>query len=89
MKIEWHDAGREPQCPPDPAYPSGKDVAAPRPSGLATCKVDLPYPARRVGWYEVRCELCGASAGCTTAGRPDDPRSIEVWCRLAAGGRPQ
>lgn len=24
--ITWHDSGREPQCPPNPAYPSGIDL---------------------------------------------------------------
>ena len=26
--ITWHDSGREPQCPPNPAYPSGIDLDA-------------------------------------------------------------
>jgi uncharacterized protein len=26
FKIEWIDRGREPQCPPNPAYPNGVDL---------------------------------------------------------------
>lgn len=26
FKIEWIDAGKEPRCPPDPAYPKGVDL---------------------------------------------------------------
>lgn len=26
-----------------------------------TCTVDLPYPARRCGRYEVRCKACGSA----------------------------
>ena len=29
-QIEWIDRGKEPQCPPDPRYPSGIDVRLPR-----------------------------------------------------------
>jgi hypothetical protein len=30
VTITWHDARREPQCPPNPAYPDGIDILAPR-----------------------------------------------------------
>jgi hypothetical protein len=29
-EITWHDAGREPQCAPNPSYPHGIDVPSPR-----------------------------------------------------------
>lgn len=81
-KVKWIDAGREPQCAPDPAYPNGKDVVMTYgPSAFARCKVMLSYPARRCGMYEIECTRCGVSAAVTTAGRPDDPRSIEIACR--------
>lgn len=80
--IRWLDSGREPQCPADPAYPQGKDVGNVFP-GEVTCKVVLPYPAKRCGAYLVTCRKCGIKAGCTTAGRVDDPRSLTIVCRLA------
>jgi hypothetical protein len=50
-EITWHDARREPQCPPNPKYPDGVDILAPRhgESGFRFCKVALPYPAKRIG----------------------------------------
>lgn len=81
--VEWRDSGREPQCRPDPKYPNGIDVDV---SGGAvnSCIYELPYPAKRCGVYIVTCKLCGFRGGCTTAGRPDDPRSIEVPCKMLA-----
>lgn len=81
-KVEWVDGNREPQCSPDPSFPQGKDldIAA----GATGCKVALPYPAKRCGYYVVTCEICGLSVGCTTAGRPDDPRSITIPCQMKA-----
>lgn len=78
MKIEWIDDHREPQCAPDPAYPRGKDLDASH--GGPSCMTVLPYPAKRCGLYVVECERCGVRVACTTAGRPDDPRSIKIAC---------
>lgn len=82
MKVKWIDGKREPQCAPNQAYPNGIDLDA---SGGAVkaCKVDLPYPAKRIGSYVVECPVCGAKTMCTTAGRTDDPRSIKVACRIS------
>lgn len=79
-RIRWVDAGREPQCSPNPAYPKGIDLDA---SGGATtaCSVDLPYPAMRCGRYEVKCRACGATIAVTTAGRADDPKSVRMACK--------
>jgi hypothetical protein len=79
LRSEWVDAGREPQCDPNPAYPLGIDIDA---SGgaAAACKMALPYPAKRCGMHVITCSDCGATAGCTTAGRIDDPRSIKIAC---------
>lgn len=79
--IDWIDSGREPQCAPNPDYPAGIDLdysqnLSPR------CKAILPYPARRCGYYVVRCTRCATTAVVTTAGRPDDPRSITLPCEL-------
>lgn len=80
MKITWLDLQREPVCKPDPKYPDGIDVDAAAGAKM-TCKVDLPYPARRCGYYRIECEECGQSYAVTTAGRPDDPRSVTIPCK--------
>lgn len=77
-KVKWIDGGREPQCQPNPNYPDGIDVI--ETTGPNTCKVDLPYPAMRCGAYEVKCRACGRKITVTTAGRPDDPRSVTMQC---------
>lgn len=82
-KVTWVDAGREPQCKPNPNYPNGIDVDMSI-GAKQTCTVKLPYPAQRCGRYEIRCTVCGGRYACTTAGRPDDPRSAKVPCMLAS-----
>jgi hypothetical protein len=84
FQIDWRDAGREPQCAPHPEYPNGIDLDMSQ-GQEATCTVALPYPAKRCGIYTVQCGLCGIRVGCTTAGRPDDPRSVKVPCILQGG----
>lgn len=78
----WLDAGREPQCGPNPDYPTGIDLDA---SGGATptCSTTLDYPAKRCGVWFLECSICHLTLGITTAGRPDDPKSIRVPCRRA------
>lgn len=49
-----------------------------------SCVCELPYPAKRIGAYFVECKKCGYSVACTTAGRADDPRSIEMPCKQAS-----
>lgn len=78
--LRWIDAQREPECPPNPAYPDGIEVDASEGAAI-TCIVALPYPAKRCGYHLVQCKLCGMKVACTTAGRPDDPRSIKVPCK--------
>jgi len=83
LKVKWLDRGVEPQCAPDPAYPNGLKVDGS--SGAAvTCETSLPYPARRCGYYEVSCELCGLSVLITTAGRVDDPKWVKLACHPVA-----
>jgi hypothetical protein len=79
IRVTWEDGGREPQCPPNPAYPSGIDLDMARGTQHA-CKVELPYPAKRCGHFVVKCRACGTRAVVTTAGRPDDPRSVRIPC---------
>jgi hypothetical protein len=78
-RVKWVDGKREPQCPPNPNYPNGIDVDGSFGAARA-CTVALPYPAKRCGWYEVRCRACGLQVNVTTAGRVDDPRSVKVAC---------
>lgn len=79
LKIEWVDSKREPKCQPDPAYPEGKDIKLFH-NGEHTCHVKLPYPAKRCGYFIVDCTMCKLRTLITTAGRPDDPRSLTVPC---------
>jgi len=78
-KISWIDQGREPKEAPNPDFPLGIDIPTPTPE-RESCFVELPYPAKRCGLYIVQCSECGFSAAITTAGRPDDPRSVRLPC---------
>lgn len=77
--VRWIDGGREPKCAPDPAYPTGIDLDV-SDGRTPACTVILPYPAKRCGHYEIICSECKFSAAITTAGRPDDPRSVKLPC---------
>jgi len=79
--VVWIDRGREPKCAPNASYPNGIDVDATFGAQVPSCIVALPYPARRCGIYEIRCNVCGVIIAATTAGRPDDPRSIKIPCK--------
>jgi hypothetical protein len=79
FKIEWRDSGAEPECAPDPHYPTGVVLDLSK-GQQPSCAIDLPYPALRVGYYLIDCQLCGLRVACTTAGRIDDPRRIKVAC---------
>lgn len=79
LRFEWFDSGRSPRIKPNPAFPDGVDVDIAR--GQKKCRTDLPYPAKRIGHYLVNCDVCGATALITTAGRPDDPRSVTLPCK--------
>lgn len=81
FKVAWIDRGFEPRLKPNPAYPTGIDLdlsdgSEPR------CRSELPYPAKRVGFYQIECERCGKTALVTTAGRADDPRSVTLACKV-------
>lgn len=77
--VEWMDSGREPQCPPDPSYPNGKPLLL-ADQFVKHCTVPLPYPAKRCGVYIIECSKCGLRVGVTTAGRPDDPHTLQIAC---------
>jgi hypothetical protein len=80
LKVTWVDDHREPKHPPDPRYPDGVDLDMSL-KAIDTCVTPLPYPARRCGQYVIACDICRQRILVTTAGRPDDPRSIKVACR--------
>jgi len=84
VRIMWFDTGRSPKVKPNPLYPNGidLDISKGEPS-FNTCKIALPYPAKRIGHYLIVCDVCGLSVDVTTAGRPDDPRSVKVVCKRA------
>jgi len=58
FKIDWFDRWREPQNPPDPRFPHGMDMDCLK-GAEKFCKADLPYPAKRCGYYFVECLTCG------------------------------
>lgn len=83
ITVEWLDDHREPRCAPNPAYPKGIDLDC-SDGAAATCSTELkPYPASRCGMFLVKCATCGQSILVTTAGRPDDPRSLKMACKLS------
>lgn len=79
LDVKWIDGKREPKCAPDPKYPHGIDIDISE-GAVKTCETDLPYPADRCGHFLVNCLKCNLKVVVTTAGRPDDPRSIKVKC---------
>lgn len=81
MKVEFIDSGREPLCKPDPAYPKGRDIDI-SDGAQHTCLVNIPYPAPRCGLMAVTCEKCDIRIALTVAGRPDDPRTVKIACRV-------
>lgn len=83
LKVRWGGSGRPPRCPPNPKYPEGIDVDFSR-GAAPVCETKLPYPAKGIGYFVIECALCGVRVACTTAGRPDDPRSAKVPCQFAS-----
>jgi hypothetical protein len=86
VEIKWLDGRREPSCAPDPAYPEGRDIVLGGKAAIETrkhCKFALPYPAKRCGMYFMRCTECSLTAVITTAGRPDDPRTVTMACLMS------
>ena len=82
LDVIWIDSGREPKQPPDPNYPNGIDLDLSK-GRLNYCETMLAHPTPRCGQYLIKCRKCGLSALITTAGRPDDPRSVKLACKLS------
>ena len=80
--VTFHPSGRgKAQCAPNPAYPDGCHIKIAA-DDVASCLVDLPYPAPECGHFLVECDTCGLSVAVTSVGRPDDPRSIAIPCKV-------
>ena len=80
--VRFLGTGQKAKCAPNPDYPDGIHIKAPLTgAGALFCRATLPWPAEEIGAWKVECVICGARAACTTAGRPDDPRSIEINCK--------
>jgi hypothetical protein len=86
LRSNWVDRGVEPRCKPNPNYPKGIDLDS-SDGASATCSMELPYPAPRCGYHVVNCDACNQTVVITTAGRPDDPRSIKVACNSKTATR--
>lgn len=82
-QIDWIDGGRDPKSPPNPRYPDGIDIDC-SDGATVTCASALKHPTPRCGVYRVHCRTCGQRAVVTTAGRPDDPRSLKMACKAEA-----
>jgi hypothetical protein len=81
FSVVWRDHDREPKVPFNPHWQYG--IAVDLTKGfLPACQTDLQWPAPRCGWFEIRCQICGASAAVSTAGRIDDPKSARLPCKL-------
>lgn len=79
--IRWMDGKTETERPSDPRYATGMNVDltfGQRPF----CKAELQYPVPRCGQHVGRCVVCNFLIALMTAGRPDDPRTVKVPCKL-------
>lgn len=84
--VRWVDGGREPVRDANPHYPHGVVIRMAR-MDEKVCSVELGYPARRCGHYEITCNRCKLRVAVTTAGRPDDPRAVVLRCKDNGPGR--
>lgn len=80
ISVHFRPSGRgAAQCPTDPNYPSGIDVDASR-GAVPFCVARLPYPAPECGAFLLACSDCDQQIAITVAGRPDDPRTVQIAC---------
>jgi hypothetical protein len=84
----WSGSCNPPRCKPDPRFPNGVDLDVSR-GATATCQIKLQCPAKGQGGWLVQCAACGSNAFATTAGRPDDPRSIKIPCKAPGPSVPR
>jgi len=81
VKVTWIDSGRTATGQPDPDYPDGINLSLTQNRFGPSCRVKLPYPAKRIGFHLIECATCGYSAVVTAAGRRDDPCSVTLPCK--------
>lgn len=86
FEVKWLSKGGKAQHPPNPDYPDGIDVDGTKGSYPA-CKGAVPYPAEGIGVWLCVCRRCDLKMAVTAAGRPDDPRSVTMPCKLVGFGR--
>jgi hypothetical protein len=80
--VTFRPSGRgKAQCAPDPEYPNGIELDLRGEAGLPSCLVPLKYPAPECGVWMVDCSSCSILIAVTAAGRPDDPRSVQIPCK--------
>lgn len=67
---------------PDPSFPGGVTLMEPgmKEGATITCSTSIPYPAKGVGVWTVKCLLCGRVATCNARGLDDDPRQMILKC---------
>lgn len=85
FEIVFLDSGREPQCLPNPKYPTGMTVELSQGAGFK-CTTKIPYPSPRCGAVTIKCTKCGIKGAVTVAGRIDDPHTVILPCKTAEGG---
>jgi hypothetical protein len=84
-EITFVKSGRgKAQCAPNPEYPNGiaVDLTKGQVNVPQYCEVTLPYPAPECGYWQVECGLCRIIVGVTASGRPDDPISVKIPCKI-------
>jgi hypothetical protein len=76
----WLSEARWAQHPHDPRYPLGLlfDASA----GGPCCEVALEHPTPCVGKWITNCDLCKNPCHRERGGRPDDPYTVRLACKL-------
>lgn len=81
-EVKFMASGRgKARNPPNPDFPNGIGMSSVTDRNKPYCMINLPYPAPECGVWRVNCETCGFTVVITAAGRPDDPKFIEVECQ--------
>lgn len=84
---KWIGNGQKPTCSPDPDYPNGRSMDLTN-DATPNCTVTLPhYPSDGRGVWVIGCFGCKLRIAITSAGRPDDPRTVKMACLSEAAHR--
>lgn len=79
-EITWLSHNRKAKCSPNPNFPEGIHMDTPEKG--EKCHIDIPYPSPECGIWMVKCLACDRLDAITAAGRPDDPRSYKMPCKI-------